>query len=314
MQQPTLPWKTKRSPRKFIQKVFQNKALYFMIFPMFLYIAVFHYWPMYGVQIAFRDFNFAKGITGSQWVGMKWFEFFFKSAQCKVIITNTLMLTFYDLIAGFPIPIILAIVMHSVSGTRFRRVAQTITYMPHFISVIVLVGMMSCFFAVDSGWVNGIIKSVGGHPKQFMGDPMYFRHMYVWSGIWQQMGWNSIIYLAALTAIDPGLHEAAMIDGASKLQRIWHIDLPGISGTIAILLILRFGSIMSLGFDKAYAMQNSLNMSVSQVISTYTYEMGMVKYRYSYSAAIGLFNNIINFIMLFTVNTISNKLSGSSLF
>ena len=314
MQQPALQVKVKRSPRKLLQKVFENKALYLMIFPMFAYIAIFHYWPMYGVQIAFRDFNFAKGITGSEWVGMKWFEFFFKSAQCKVVITNTLTLTFYDLVAGFPIPIILAIIMHSVSGTRFRRVAQTITYMPHFISVIVLVGMMSCFFAVDSGWVNGLIKAVGGQPQQFMGDAKYFRHMYVWSGIWQQMGWNSIIYLAALTAIDPGLHEAAMIDGASKLQRIWHIDLPGISGTIAILLILRFGSIMSLGFDKAYAMQNSLNMSVSQVISTYTYEMGMVKYRYSYSAAIGLFNNIINFIMLFTVNTISNKLSGSSLF
>ena len=168
-------------------------------------------------------------------------------------------------------------------------------------------------FAVDSGWINNVIRGLGGTPQQFMGDAKYFRHMYVWSSIWQSMGWNSIIYLAALTAIDPGLHEAAMIDGASKLQRIWHIDLPGISGTIAILLILRFGSIMSLGFDKAYAMQNSLNKSVSQVISTYVYEMGMLKYRYSYSAAIGLFNNVINFAMLFTVNTISNKLSGSGL-
>ena len=315
MQQPVvLEKKQSRNGLKVLRKVFENKALYLMILPMFLYIAIFHYWPMYGIQIAFRDFNFAKGVTGSEWVGMKWFHFFFKSAQFWVIVRNTLMLTFYDLIAGFPIPIILAIVMHSIPGNRFRRIAQTITYMPHFISVIVLVGMMSCMFAVDSGWVNGLIKAMGGTPRQFMGDARYFRHMYVWSGIWQQMGWNSIIYLAALTAIDPGLHEAAMIDGASKLRRIWHIDLPGISGTIAILLILRFGSIMSLGFDKAYAMQNSMNMSVSQVISTYTYEMGMIKYRYSYSAAIGLFNNIINFIMLFTVNSISNKLSGSSLF
>ena len=314
MQQPAIKLKTRRSPSQLLRKMFECKALYLMILPMFAYIAIFHYWPMYGVQIAFRDFNFAKGITGSEWVDMKWFDFFFKSAQFKVVVTNTLTLTFYDLIASFPIPIVLAIVMHSIPGKGFRRVAQTITYMPHFISVIVLVGMMSCFFAVDSGWVNGLIKAAGGTPQQFMGDAKYFRHMYVWSGVWQQMGWNSIIYLAALTAIDPGLHEAAMIDGASKLQRIWHIDLPGISGTIAILLILRFGSIMSLGFDKAYAMQNSLNMSVSQVISTYTYEMGMIKYRYSYSAAIGLFNNVINFIMLFTVNTISNKLSGSSLF
>lgn len=312
MQQVAL--KKKKNSRKILRKMLENKALYLMILPMFLYIAIFHYWPMYGVQIAFRDFNFAKGITGSDFVGMKWFNFFFNSAQFVVIVRNTLFLTLYDLFAGFPIPIILAIIMHSISSNRFRRVAQTITYMPHFISVIVLVGMMSCMFAVDSGWVNGIIEKMGGEPKQFMGDAKYFRHMYVWSGIWQQMGWNSIIYLAALTAIDPNLHEAAMIDGASKLQRIWHIDLPGISGTIAILLILRFGSIMSLGFDKAYAMQNSMNMSVSQVISTYTYEMGMLKYRYSYAAAIGLFNNSINFVMLFTVNTISRKLSGSSLF
>lgn len=291
----------------------RNWALYLMILPMFAYIAIFHYWPLYGVQIAFRNFNFADGITGSDWVGMKWFNYFFKSPQSTVVIRNTLLLTLYDLVVGFPIPIILAVMMHSVGSRKYRRIVQTITYLPHFISVIVLVGMLSCMFAVSSGWVNGLITSLGGTPKQFMGDSKYFRHMYVWSGIWQQMGWNSIIYLAALTAIDPGLHEAAMIDGASKLQRIRHVDLPGIAGTIAIMLILRFGSIMSLGFDKAYAMQNSLNSSVSEVISTYIYQMGMIKYRYSYSAAISLFNNVINFALLATVNTISRKLSGSSL-
>ena len=290
-----------------------NWALYLMVLPMFLYIAIFHYWPMYGVQIAFRNFNFADGITGSPWVGFKWFNYFFNSAQFQVIVRNTLSLTLYDLAAGFPIPILLAIIMHSITNKRFRRIAQTITYLPHFISVIVLVGMMSCMFSVNSGWVNRLIVSMGGTAKQFMGDAAYFRHIYVWSSVWQQMGWNSIIYLAALTAIDPGLHEAAMIDGAGKLSRIWHVDLPGISGTIAIMLILRFGSIMSLGFDKVYAMQNSLNSSVSEVISTYVYEMGMVKYRYSYSAAVGLFNNVINFAMLALVNTLSSKLSGSSL-
>ena len=291
----------------------RNWALYLMILPMFAYIVIFHYWPLYGVQIAFRNFNFADGITGSEWVGMKWFTFFFKSAQSKTVIRNTLVLTLYDLVAGFPIPIILAVMMHSIGSRKFRRVVQTITYLPHFISVIVLVGMLSCMFSVSSGWVNHLIVQMGGTAKQFMGDSKYFRHMYVWSGIWQQMGWNSIIYLAALTAIDPGLHEAAMIDGASKLQRIGHVDLPGISGTIAIMLILRFGGIMSLGFDKAYAMQNSLNSSVSEVISTYVYQMGMVKYRYSYSAAISLFNNVINFTLLATVNFFSGKLSGSSL-
>ena len=291
----------------------RNWMLYMMILPMFAYIVIFHYWPLYGVQIAFRNFNFADGITGSEWVGMKWFKYFFKSAQSRVVIRNTLVLTLYDLVVGFPIPIILAVMMHSIGSNKFRRVVQTITYLPHFISVIVLVGMLSCMFSVSSGWVNHLIVSMGGTARQFMGDSRYFRHMYVWSGIWQQMGWNSIIYLAALTAIDPGLHEAAMIDGASKLQRIFHVDLPGISGTIAIMLILRFGSIMSLGFDKAYAMQNSLNSSVSEVISTYVYQMGMIKYRYSYSAAISLFNNVINFALLATVNFISGKLSGSSL-
>ena len=268
---------------------------------------------MYGIQIVFRDFNFADGIAGSKWVGMKWFNYFFKSAQFKVVVTNTLTLTIYDLVVGFPLPIVLAIMMHTVQNKRFKRIAQTITYLPHFISVIVLVGMMSCFFSVSTGWVNGMITRLGGEAKQFMGEAKYFRHMYVWSGIWQQTGWNSIIYLAALTGIAPGLHEAAMIDGANRFQRILHVDLPGISGTIAIMLTLRFGSIMSLGFDKVYAMQNSLKSSVSTVISTYVYEMGMIKYRYSYSAAISLFNNIINFMLLAIVNTISNKLSGSSL-
>lgn len=291
----------------------RNYMLYLMILPMFVYIVIFHYWPMYGVQIAFRNFNFADGISGSPWVGMKWFNYFFKSPQFSVVIANTLVLTIYDLLVGFPIPIILAIMMHSISSKRFRRVAQTITYLPHFISVIVLVGMMSCFFSVSGGWVNSLIKTFGGEPKQFMGDAKYFRHMYVWSGVWQQMGWNSIIYLAALTAIDPGLHEAAMIDGANKFQRICHIDLPGIASTIAIMLILRFGSIMSLGFDKVFAMQNSLNSSVSSVISTYVYDMGMIKFKYSFSAAISLFNNLINFVLLAIVNTVSSKLSGNSL-
>lgn len=211
-------------------------------------------------------------------------------------------------------PIILALVMNSIPGKRFKRVAQTITYLPHFISVVVLVGLMSCMFSVNSGWVNTIVKAFGGTPAYVMGEAKYFRHVYVWSGVWQEMGWNSIIYLAALTSIDPGLHEAAMIDGAGKLRRIWHIDLPGIGETIAIMLILKFGSMMSTGFEKIYSMQADLNLSVSEVISTYVYKMGMMNNKYSYSAAISLFNNLINLIMLVTVNRISDKLSGNSLF
>lgn len=303
----------KRKYQKAFNLVKENRVLYLMILPAFVYIALFHYWPMYGVQIAFRNFSFSDGITGSTFVGLKWFEYFFKSNQFWIVVSNTLILNIYNLLAGFPLPVLLALVMHNIPGRRFRRVAQTITYLPHFISVVVLVGMMSCMFSINSGWVNGVIKSLGGQSLLLMGEPEYFRHVYVWSEVWQQMGWSSIIFLAALTSIDPGLHEAAMIDGAGKLRRMWHIDMPGILPTIAIMLILRFGSMMSMGFDKAYIMQNDMNIGVSEVISTYTYKMGIKNYKYSYSAAISLFNNVVNFVMLTLVNKISGKLSGSSL-
>lgn len=309
----TMLEKRRRKSRK-LSNIMQNKALYIMVLPALVFFALFSYWPMYGIQIAFRNFSFASGITGSKWVGMKWFNFFFKANQFPVIVRNTLLLSLYDLAAGFPFPILLALIMHNVPSNRFRRVTQTATYMPHFISVVVLVGMMSCMFSVNSGWVNTIVKTFGGTPAYVMGEAKYFRHVYVWSGVWQEMGWNSIIYLAALTSIDSGLHEAAMIDGAGKLRRIWHIDIPGILPTIAILLIMRFGQMMSLGFDKAYIMQNSLNYSVSEVLSTYIYKQGIKSTKYSYSAAISLFNNLINLIMLVTVNRISDKLSGNSLF
>lgn len=308
--------RTKSKKERFLDKLSlaaRNKALYVMLLPALAYIILFCYWPMYGLQIAFRNFNFADGITGSAWAGTKWFEFFFKSNQFPIIVRNTLALSIYNLLAGFPVPIMLALVMHSIPGKRFRRVAQTVTYLPHFISVVVLVGMMSCMFSVNTGWVNTLIKQFGGQPMQLMGEAKYFRHVYVWSGIWQEMGWNSIIYLAALTSIDPGLHEAAMIDGAGRLRRIWHIDLPGIAPTIAIMLILRFGSMMSTGFEKIYSMQNSLNLSVSEVITTYVYKMGITSFKYSYSTAVSLFNNVINFTLLITVNKIAGKLSGSSL-
>lgn len=299
--------------RAVIRKMAENKALYVMILPAFIYILIFCYWPMYGVQIAFRNFNFADGITGSPWAGMKWFNYFFKSNNFSTLIINTLALSFYDLLAGFPVPIILALIMNGVPSKRFRKVSQTVTYLPHFISVVVLVGMMDSMFSVNSGWVNTVIDFLGGQRTYIMGEAQYFRHVYVWSGVWQQMGWNSIIYLAALTSVDPGLHEAAMIDGAGKLRRIWHIDLPCILPTIAIMLILKCGNIMSLGFDKVYIMQNSLNYSVSEVLSTHIYKMGIKSTKYSYSAAISLFNNLINFTLLLTVNKLSGKLSGNSL-
>lgn len=291
----------------------RNWTLYLLLLPALTYIFIFNYMPMYGVQIAFKNFTIAKGVNGSPWVGLKWFEYFFGSPKCISIIWNTIILSLYTLAAGFPVPILLALMLHNVPGNRFKRVTQTVAYLPHFISVVVVVTMLNCFTSVNSGFINTIIKALGGEPVFFMGKPEYFRHLYVWSGVWQQMGWNSIIYLAALTGISSELHEAAMIDGASKLKRIWHIDLPGIMPTMVILLIMRCGSVMSVGFEKTFLMQNGLNMGVSEVISTYTYKQGLVSSKFSYSAAIGLFNNAVNLLFLTLVNGISKKLSDNSL-
>ena len=291
----------------------RNVALYVFLIPALVYLALFSYAPMYGVQIAFRNFNFADGITGSQWVGWKWFNYFFKAKNTASIIRNTITISLYSLVAGFPFPIILALMLHNVPSLGFKKTVQTVTYLPHFISLVVMVGMLNCFFSLNSGFVNTIIEALTGKRINFMGTPKYFIHMYVWSGVWQGAGWGSIIYMAALTGISPELHEAAMIDGATKLQRIIHVDLPGIMPTMVILLIMRSGSIMSVGFEKVYLMQNDLNNRVSEVIATYTYKQGLLGTKYSFSAAIGLFNNVINFVFLTLVNFISKRLSGTSL-
>ena len=203
--------------------------------------------------------------------------------------------------------------LHSIKAQKFKKLVQTITYMPHFISLVVVVGMLSAFTSLNSGWINTLIEALGGQRVNFMGSTAAYPHLYVWTGVWQTLGWGSIIYLAALTGVSMELHEAALIDGASKLQRIIHIDIPSIMPTIVIMLIMRCGSIMSVGFDKSYLMQNDLNMSVSEVLATYSYKMGMLSSRYSYSAAISLFNNAINFLFLTVVNKIAGKVSGSSL-
>jgi len=291
----------------------KNVALYFFLLPAVAYLFIFNYMPMYGIQIAFRNYNFADGIVGSPWVGLKWFEFFFSSPMFSVILWNTIALSLYSLIAGFPIPIILALMIHHTAGKKFKRMVQTASYMPYFISTVVVVGMISAFFSLNSGFINTIITSLGGQARFFMGEPGYFRHLFIWSGIWQTMGWGSIIYLAALTSISNELHEAAMIDGAGIYRRIWHIDLPGIKPTMVILLILACGGILGSNFEKVFLMQNSLNLSVSEVISTYIYKMGLTNMQYSFSAAVGLFNNIINFAILAIVNFASKKLSENSL-
>ncbi|MEK5059013.1 sugar ABC transporter permease [Paenibacillus sp. FSL H7-0326] len=302
-------WKQRSTLRSWTS----NWELYLLFLPVLAYFIIFHYIPMYGVQIAFKDFIANKGIMGSPWVGFEHFERFFDSFYFWRIIKNTLGIGIYELVVGFPIPIILALMIHELRTGKFRKFVQTVTYMPHFLSTIVMVGMIMMFLSPASGLINVVILLFGGEPISFMTEPGWFKSIYVWSGVWQTMGWSSIIYIAALAGIDPQLHEAARVDGASRLCRIWHINLPGIAPTIIVLLILNMGSILGVGFEKVFLMQNDLNMESSDVISTNVYRSGILGAQYSFSAAVGLFNSVVNFIMLLIVNRIARKVSSSSL-
>ncbi|PFA22088.1 sugar ABC transporter permease [Bacillus cereus] len=296
-----------------LQKSFRkNWDLYLLIFPVIAYFIVFHYVPMYGVQIAFKDFIATLGIWDSPWVGMKHFERFFNSYYFWRLIKNTLIIGIYTLAVAFPIPIIIALMLNEVRNSKFKKFVQTVIYAPHFLSTVVVVGMLILFLKPD-GLINQIIILVGGKPIAFMSEPSWFKTLYVFSDVWQTMGWSSIIYLSALTAVDYSLHESAMIDGASRFQRIWHINIPTIMPTIIILFILNAGSVMSVGFEKVFLMQNTLNMSTSDVISTFVYRSGIEQAEYSFSAAVGLFNSIINFIMLVMVNFFAKKINQTSL-
>ena len=290
-----------------------NGALYVFVLPAIILIFIFNYIPMYGVQIAFRDFVPTKGFMGSQWVGLKHFYRFFDSFQFWSLIRNTIGISFYQLVIGFPFPIILALALNQLKNKRFRGLVQTVSYAPHFISVVVVVGMLLVFLSPTSGLISNIIRLFGGNPIDLMGEASWFRTLYVFSDVWQHAGWDSIIYFAALAAVDVQLYDAAEVDGVNKWQRIYYIELPSLLPTIVILLILRAGSIMSIGFEKVFLMQNSLNLGVSEIISTYVYKVGLISSQYSYSAAIGLFNTVINFILLMVVNVISKKLGEVSL-
>ena len=287
--------------------------LYLLLLPAILYTAVFLYIPMYGVLMAFQDYSPVKGIIGSNFVGLKHFKKFFSTYMAKQIISNTVILSGYSLLASFPFPVILALMLNYCVNRRFGKIVQTVTYMPYFISVMVLVGMMNIFFSTNYGVVNTVLQALGIEPFSFMSSEKSFRHMYVWSGIWQGMGYSSVIYFAALSGIDPTLYEAAELDGASKLQRIRYIDLPSIMPTVVIMLIMSAGNLMSIGFEKAYLMQNDRNSGVSEIIATYVYKVGLIDARYSFSAAINLFNSAINFVILIVINKISRKLSDTSL-
>lgn len=287
--------------------------LYFFILPALVYLLFYCYYPMYGVQIAFKNFRISEGINGGEWVGLLHFEKFLTNPVSWELIRNTLSLSVYTLLVGFPAPILFALILNELRSKRLKGFVQTISYAPHFISTVVLVSMLTIFLDPSTGIINKFIGLVGAGPFDFISEASWFSSIYVFSDIWQNVGWNAVIYLAALAGVNFELHEAAMVDGASRLQRIWHINLPGILPTIAILLILQTGNLMSVGFEKVFLMQNPLNLETSEIISTFVYKMGLQYRQYSYSTAIGLFNSIVNMILLVTVNYGAKRLSGSGL-
>ncbi|XEC96033.1 ABC transporter permease [Paenibacillus tarimensis] len=283
-----------------------------IIVPMALLI-IFKYVPMYGATVAFKNFSIVKGILGSPWAGFKYFEYFFNGPYFWPILKNTLILSLYGMLVGFPIPIIFALAMNEVRSAMFKKFVQLVTYAPHFISTVIVISMMTLVFAPQIGLVNNILVQLGLDRINFMGEASYFRSLYVWSDVWQNAGFNAIIYLAALAGIDPTLYEAAKMDGASRWRKIIHIDLPGIAPTIVILLILAVGGIMSVGFEKVYLMQNSMNADTSEVIATYVYKVGLLNSNISYATAVGLFNFVVNLILLVSVNALARKVSQTSL-
>ena len=292
-----------------------NWRLYVLILPALVALVLFRYMPMYGLQIAFKNFKPAKGILGSDWVGLKHFASFINSYQFENVLWNTINISVISLIAGFPMPIIFALLLNQIRHQKSKKVLQTVTYMPHFISTVVLVGMLNVFLSPSTGLYGHAMRALGvSQPNNILAQKEWFIPLYVLSGIWQNTGWDSIIYLAALSSVSVDLYEAATVDGASKFKRMIYIDIPCIMPTAIILLIMSMGNIFSLGFEKIFLMQNNLNLPVSETINTYVYKQGIVGGKYSYSAAIGLFNTVINFIILLAVNQFARKMSETSLF
>lgn len=300
--------------KRTLTMIVRNKVLYLFILPAILYYIIFNYLPMYGIQIAFKDYMPKLGITGSPWLD-PWYEnftTFFSSVNFWTYMKNTLRLSLYSLLIGFPVPIILALLVNEVKNTKFKKFVQNITYLPYFISTVVLVGMLNLIFAY-AGPINQVIMKFGGEPILFLTKAELFPHLYVWSGLWTSMGYSAVIYISALSGVSPDLHEAAILDGASRLQRIRYVNIPAILPTITIMFLLALGGVMSVGYEKAYLMQNALNTEYSEILSTYVYKVGLQGGRFGFSAAVGLFNNIINLILLVSANFLSRKVGETSL-
>lgn len=302
-----------RSPvTSWLKNAASSWQLYVLVLPAVIAVAVFNYFPMYGIQIAFKDFRPSLGIWGSQWVGLKHFIRFITFPDFQKVLRNTISISLYS-IATFPCAVILALLINEIGNQKFKKTVQMISYAPHFISVVVLCSMVRIFLSRETGLINNIISMLGAERVDFLAVPRYFSTIYVWSGVWQGVGWGTIIYLASLAGVSPELVEAARIDGCNRLQIIRHINIPHILPTIIILLILRTGSVLSVGFEKIFLLQNPLNLGSSRVISTYVYEMGIMGGQFSYSSAIGLFNNIVNIIFIMVVNTIAKRVSSVGL-
>ncbi len=307
-------WNRVTGAGKLWLRIRRNWQLYVLLALPLLWLVVFRYAPMYGAQIAFRQYSPAFGIEGSPWVGLANFERFFNSPKFEPVIVNTLVLSFYSLIAGFPIPIILALSLNQVKARMFRSSVQMITYAPHFISTVVIVGMLFQFLHPRVGFTASLAQLLGQSPPNWMGDPGAFRHIFVWSGIWQEMGFSAIIYLAVLSTVDPALHEAAVVDGANRLQRIRYIDIPGLMPTAMVLLVLSTGRVLEVAFEKVYLMQSPLNLGVAEVINTYVYKVGLLSpiLDFSYSTAIGLLRGIVGLLLLIAVNNAARRLTDNS--
>lgn len=297
----------KRFGREFVR----DWQLHLLMLLPAIYIGIFHYAPMYGVQIAFRDYRPTLGITGSEWVGLKWFKQFLNNYEFMDIFGNTMALSLYTL-CTFPLAVIFALMLNALRQEKYKKLVQTVSYIPHFISTAVMVGILNMVLSPVSGFYGNLYRLFGGtgYPVDFRGSAAAFRHLYVWSGVWKGLGWDSIVYVSALSSVSAELHEAAQIDGATRLQRMWHVDLPAIMPTVAIMLIMRCGSIISVGFEKAYMLQRPLNLEVSEVISTYVFKVGLTSFKnFSFGSAVGLFNTVISLTLVLLVNGICKKLT-----
>ncbi len=308
-------WKTKcaAKTKKTLKNMGRHWQLYLLLIPIIVFFIVFKYVPMYGLQIAFRDYMVTKGFSGSPWVGLKHFNRFVHSPEFWLIIKNTLTISVFQLLISFPLPIIISLLINQLRKQRSKTIIQNVLIAPHFISLVVLIGMVMIFLNPRNGLINQLIIAFGGEPIHFLGKPEYFKGIYILSGVWQNTGWDTVIYIAALSSIDPALYEAATVDGATRWQKIWRIDFPGILPVVITQLILNCGQMLSIGYEKILLLQNPLNRVASEVISTYEYQQGILNSQFSYSTAIGLFNAVINFAILLLVNHLAKKYSDTSI-